>query len=430
MCIGVIDMGEFPRERSPLFSATRRIFWISGFSVALLVAVGFMMPAEARDTKPAETVSIDRNDPLQVVVSIDEQRVDVYRGTERIRTAPISSGRPGNSTPTGIFSILEKRRRHFSNLYDNAPMPYMQRLTWSGIALHQGRLPGYPASHGCVRLPRDFAKDLFAMTKHGVHVVITRAESRPSKVIHDALFQPKTVNPLLVASLGEGTGTEEFGLRSSLKDGALDGKANARLKATTRADETLKQSGPPLRMIISARSKRDLVRQAQIQLNRLGYAAGAADGIFGRKSRIALKRFQEDNDVSADGIFSDEVADILSIAAGDGARMTGTLRVRRKMREIFAAPVVLKDSGKPLGTHIFTSLAYDRDAVVAPWMALTAEHKENTSAKGALDRVSIPADVQAKVAAMLTPGSSLIITDRGMSKRHSTLGTDYIVITR
>ncbi len=423
-------MGASPRERSPLLSATRRIFWISGFSVGLLVAVGFIMPAEARDSKPAETVSVDKNDPLQVVVSLDEQRVDVYRGTERIRTAPVSSGRSGNSTPTGIFSILEKRRRHFSNLYDNAPMPYMQRLTWSGIALHQGKLPGYPASHGCVRLPREFAKDLFAMTGHGVHVVITRAESQPSKIIHDALFQPKTVNPLLVASLGEGTGSAELGLRSSLKDGALSGKANARMEATVRADEKLKQSGPPLRMIITARSKRDLIRQSQRQLNRLGYAAGPADGVFGRKSRTALKRFQEDNDVLADGVFSDDVADILSVAAGDGVRMTGTLRVRRKMREIYAAPVMLKDSDKPLGTHIFTSLAYGRNAVVAPWMALTAEHKENTSARGALDRISIPADVQAKIAAMLTPGSSLIVTDRGMSKRHSTLGTDYIVITR
>ncbi|MEP3278918.1 MAG: L,D-transpeptidase family protein [Stappiaceae bacterium] len=428
-------MGEFPRERSPFFSATRRVVWISGFGVGLLVALGVFMPAEARDSKPAETVSVVKNDPLQVVVSIDEQRVDVYRGTQRVRTAPISSGRQGNSTPTGIFSILEKRRRHFSNLYDNAPMPYMQRLTWSGIALHQGRLPGYPASHGCVRLPRDFAKDLFAMTGHGAHVVITRGESQPTKIIHASLFQPQTVNPLMVASLADGIGSAEFGLRSSLNDGRSIGKLSSRTNdaqkiSTTRADQKLQQSGAPLRMIITVRSKRDLFRQAQVQLNRLGYAPGPADGVFGRKTRTALKRFQEDNDVPADGILSDDTADILSIAAGNGLRKTGMLRVRRKMREIYVAPVALKASNKPLGTHIYTSLAYEHDAVVAPWMALTAERAEGVTAQSALDRVVIPADVQSKIAAMLTPSSSLIVTDRGMSKRHSTLGTDYIVITR
>lgn len=140
------------------FAADRATAGIAGLATAALMAVSISGAALARDAdvaKQAEAAVPDA--PLQMLVSLKDQKIRVYRGTELIRTAPISSGRRGNSTPPGVFSILEKRRRHFSNLYNNAPMPYMQRLTWSGVAMHQGRLPGYPASHGCIRLPRDFA---------------------------------------------------------------------------------------------------------------------------------------------------------------------------------------------------------------------------------------------------------------------------------
>ena len=92
------------------------------------------------------------------MVSIPQQRAYVYRGGTLIGVTTVSTGRPGHDTPTGRFEILEKRREHFSNLYNNAPMPFMQRLTWDGIALHAGQIPGRPASHGCVRLPLEFAR--------------------------------------------------------------------------------------------------------------------------------------------------------------------------------------------------------------------------------------------------------------------------------
>jgi hypothetical protein len=110
--------------------------------------------------------------PLVVLVSLDEQRVYVYRNGVAIGVSTISSGKPGHETPTGVFTILQKNRDHRSNLYNNAPMPYMQRLTWTGIALHGGALPGHPASHGCVRLPQSFAQKLFAETKNGDTVVV------------------------------------------------------------------------------------------------------------------------------------------------------------------------------------------------------------------------------------------------------------------
>jgi lipoprotein-anchoring transpeptidase ErfK/SrfK len=121
--------------------------------------------------------------PVVIVVSLPEQRAHVYRNGIRIGVSTISSGMEGHETPTGVFPILQKREIHHSNLYNGAPMPYMQRLTWDGIALHAGRIPGYPASHGCVRLPKAFAKILFAQTEHGGTVVIADESSHSPSVV-------------------------------------------------------------------------------------------------------------------------------------------------------------------------------------------------------------------------------------------------------
>ena len=112
--------------------------------------------------------------PVVIIVGLSEQRAHVFRGGERIAVSTISSGKPGKDTPTGVFPILQKKKLHHSNLYDNAPMPFMQRLTWDGVALHAGRIPGKPASHGCIRLPLEFARQLFAMTEHGETVVVSQ----------------------------------------------------------------------------------------------------------------------------------------------------------------------------------------------------------------------------------------------------------------
>ena len=110
---------------------------------------------------------------VEIVISLPLQRVYVFRGGRLIGISTTSTGRAGHETPTGSFNILQKRREHYSNLYDNAPMPFMQRLTWDGIALHAGDLPGRPASHGCIRLPTAFARHLFAVTELGGKVHVT-----------------------------------------------------------------------------------------------------------------------------------------------------------------------------------------------------------------------------------------------------------------
>lgn len=131
---------------------------------------------QATDLSPGEFVWQPERAPqgeVEIVVSIPLQRAYVYRGGTLIGVTTVSTGKPGHRTPTGRFDILQKRAKHFSNLYNNAPMPYMQRLTWGGIALHAGQIPGRPASHGCVRLPLAFAKNLFGVTSMGgsVHIL-------------------------------------------------------------------------------------------------------------------------------------------------------------------------------------------------------------------------------------------------------------------
>lgn len=118
----------------------------------------------------ARAVSTGR---LFLVVDLSKQRAMLYRNGVPIAASTVSTGRRGRETPTGVFTILQKKVVHRSRTYDDAPMPYMQRLTWKGVALHAGRVPGHPASHGCIRLPNGFAKRLYAVTRLGTPVMIT-----------------------------------------------------------------------------------------------------------------------------------------------------------------------------------------------------------------------------------------------------------------
>ena len=125
--------------------------------------------------------------PILIIVSIPDQLVHVFRNGVRVAASTCSTGKPGHSTPTGVFKILQKDKHHHSSTYNNAPMPNMNRLTWSGIALHAGNLPGYPASHGCVRLPMQFSELLFGITRKGMTVVIADDHSQPAAVTHPGM---------------------------------------------------------------------------------------------------------------------------------------------------------------------------------------------------------------------------------------------------
>jgi L,D-transpeptidase catalytic domain len=131
--------------------------------------------------------------PVVMVVSLTEQRAYVYRNGILIGATTVSTGRPGHATPTGVFTVLQKQKEHRSTIYDGAPMPYMERLTWGGIALHAGGLPGYPESHGCVHLPSEFAQLLFNISPSGMTVVISSDATAPKRVAHPGYLAPVSV---------------------------------------------------------------------------------------------------------------------------------------------------------------------------------------------------------------------------------------------
>ena len=170
--------------------------------------------------KPSQFVWVAQDvyeGPMKIVIVLDIQRIYVFQNDKLIGFSTISSGKKGKETPTGIFNILQKNVDHKSNLYSNAPMPFMQRLTWDGIAIHGGYLPGYPASHGCIRLPLAFAKALYGVTQMGQEVVVLQDTATPAKrpepvpVVDPAaapVFSP--VEPTKAPPVTQPNGTEVF----------------------------------------------------------------------------------------------------------------------------------------------------------------------------------------------------------------------------
>ena len=153
------------------------------------------LPAETDPAvlKPGEFIwnpTAAPNGPIVVLVSLTEQMADVYRNGIRIGVTTVSTGAPGYDTPTGVFTVLQKDKDHRSSIYNNAAMPYTQRLTWGGVALHAGGLPGHPSSHGCVHLPSQFAKNLFEVSPMGMTVVVANTKTAPAAVTHPTAIAP------------------------------------------------------------------------------------------------------------------------------------------------------------------------------------------------------------------------------------------------
>src|SRR5215470_13702828 len=185
----------------------RRVARLARASLAALIPAALataLLPlagdgAVARSSRERETrrddstLSRPAGQPLLAIVALGEQRVTIYDAEGRILRAPVSTGQTGYETPAGIYSVIQKEAEHYSNLYDDASMPFMQRITWSGIALHAGVLPGHPASHGCIRMPHGFAGRLFDLTSLGLRVIVVPSDVTPAVFTHPALFKPKPV---------------------------------------------------------------------------------------------------------------------------------------------------------------------------------------------------------------------------------------------
>jgi lipoprotein-anchoring transpeptidase ErfK/SrfK len=160
-------------------TATPPALAAEGAGTVAAAGAGMGVAAKVAMLKPNKFLweDSDQTQPVSIVISIPDQRADVYRGDTMVAASAVSTGKDGKDTPLGTFTILQKEEVHHSNLYNSAPMPYMQRLTWDGVAIHAGHNPGFPASHGCVRVPRAFAQKLFTVTTLGTPVLVTDASA-------------------------------------------------------------------------------------------------------------------------------------------------------------------------------------------------------------------------------------------------------------
>src|SRR5882762_2042802 len=208
--------------------------------LAALIAAGDHASAiDRRNERPVESIEQrTAGEPIMAIVSLRSQRITVYDAQGWISRAPVSSGQKGRETPAGIFSVLQKDAEHYSNLYDDAYMPHMQRLTWSGIALHGGRLPGYAASHGCVRMPYDFAARLFGATRLGMRVIVAPTDVAPVEIVHRALF-PTQLRAGTVAAALAAEADEAASKADQARLAAVTASREA-ARATMRAAENLK----------------------------------------------------------------------------------------------------------------------------------------------------------------------------------------------
>ena len=171
---------------------------VESFNGATLKPGQYVWFDEASPTPASYGSATATYGPITMVISIPQQLLYLYRGGNLIAVSTVSTGKPGKDTPTGEFTILQKNKHHRSNIYSNAPMPFMQRLTWDGIALHAGQLPGYPASHGCIRLPMAFARQLFALTDLGVQVSVIDED------VYDPRYNPFSAPQLMADTRGLG----------------------------------------------------------------------------------------------------------------------------------------------------------------------------------------------------------------------------------
>lgn len=354
--------------------------------------------------------------PLLISISIEEQRLKVYDTNGLYAETPISTGMRGHSTPMGVFSVIGKEKFHRSNIYSGAPMPYMQRITWSGIAMHAGVLPGYPASHGCIRMPMNFAVRMYGWTRMGARVVIAPGELSPVDFSHPLLFTHRPEPKVTAAA-------ERNDAIAALPE----------LKPILNLESGLQTTNSIAAPIRTADAS------GTIPLAASGTAIEPArDDAAKPESAVPQAAVPEAKPAKRTG----HIAAFIS-------RKEGKIFVRQNFAPLFEAPVTIADGG-PLGTHVFTIRASNDDPKTFQWSVVSlpprqppaparkhrrGETERTTvevalpSPSAALDRIAIPDDAMQKIAEAAMPGDSLIVSDLGLGGETG-LGTDFIVPLR
>ena len=381
--------------------------------------------AAKKEEERPESIAAKAKGVLSIFISLDRQKLTLYSDGQPIAHTHVSTGTPGHPTPAGVFSIIQKDRWHRSNLYGDAPMFYMQRLTWSGVAMHQGVVPNTPASHGCIRLPEAFARQLWGITKLGVRVVIARGELAPTSVSHARLFTYKQES---LEARSEPTAPADV-----LKD--ANGIVLLGAKKSGTASDAAKSGNPALDAMAYARGK---AREAP---------ATSSDVVKSAYDQFDLSNARRLRNLANNG---GGVAEVRSLRPGPISvfisRKEGKLFVRKGFEPLFSIPVTFEQPEKPLGTHVFTALALTDDNATMRWNVVSMPRTQATmkrSEKGkpaewiapsstateALERVTIPQEALDRISELMSPGASLVLSDQGLGPETGQ-GTDFIVLTR
>jgi len=392
-------------------------------------------------------------DPILAIVSLQSQRITIYDAKGWILRAPVSSGQRGRETPAGIFSVIQKDADHHSNLYDDAFMPHMQRLTWSGIALHGGPLPGYPASHGCVRMPFDFAERLFDLTQMGLRVIVAPADVAPAEIDHPVLFQAKPgADALAAARIAEADDAAKKADQARRTAGAAFRESTQAMTAVRvaenqkrRADALLATAETSLGSATSDEAKQ------QAETNKAQAAARVAELQTQLDTAKGLQ--QQKLDAVTKAREAAAAAEIARTAAADAARLatrqtepvsvlisrkTQRLYVRQGFEPVLDVPVTIADPERPIGTHIFTAMERTGGENRLRWSVVSLQAgrsqgrnaapvaAEASTARSALDRIVIPQDALDRIVG-IAPRSSLVVTDEALSSETGK-GTDFVVL--
>ena len=440
-------------------------------------------------------VDVPKGGVLQIAISIGSQRLTLYRDGVRVAQSPVSTGTASHPTPTGVFSVIEKDRFHRSNLYGNAPMFFMQRVTWSGVAMHEGVLPGYAASHGCIRLPTEFAARLWPTTKLGVRVIIAHGDATPVDFQHASLFQPRPkpepkvaalepvdLKPARLVQMAEATTTATdagVDVTRSAADAAKPAAADVtddrkpagavaeepkpaapaqaaetapddKATGTVRPDAAVPVLPSELRKAVETPQASEPPKAAQAANPQTTPVEAAPASNDPPKPELDVTdpfkptppRYKSaDQPVKRNG----QVAVFVS-------RKEKKIFIRQGFIPIFEMPITIANPHHPLGTHLFTAMGFT-DGGGMRWNLISYPHehglvteyqprnrrskeppkvvqsKPPSTAAQALDRIQMPPEAVERIAELLSPGSSLVISDEGLGRETGRM-TEFIVLTR
>jgi lipoprotein-anchoring transpeptidase ErfK/SrfK len=503
-----------------------------------------------QETKVKET-TVHPQMPLVIAVSIASQRVKIYDANGLFAEAPVSTGMPGHPTPQGVFSVIEKDRYHHSNIYSGAPMPFMQRITWGGVAMHAGVLPGHPASHGCIRMPPEFATKMWGWTKMGARVFVTPGEvpapasfSHPFLPAYKVAPQPVVAEPPadpdgkvgpkadlgapenksietkldLRPSVGHDkpaeaptTRTADAGSKTPVTMTDAGGAAPSKIETAGAAGSGPAKVGETIGEAAAPEQKAADLKPVEApaiapETGAMPVAAAKAEGDDAKPERAASTDVRAEEpkadtpkaaeapkpvetpkaEVEPDAVKADIAKpDDAKPAKKDETRIvppakvvresprrTGQiavfisgkdskLYVRQNFAPLFDVPVTIASGDRPLGTHVFTAQVDKDNSNVLHWSVVTVPmsrtvrgevKRERVAARGkykaapppsvevkqivsdspaqALDRVTVPPEVMARIAEALTSGGSIIVADQSIKQGETGEYTDFILSLR